>query len=54
MELYEKATQFSRSRMEMGQSMVAKEVISAQIQVCREYGISMSELSSRATATPFH
>lgn len=48
LELYDKAVQFSRTQLEMGQALVAREVISAQFQVCSEYGVSMKELASRA------
>lgn len=48
LELYNTAVQFSRTQLEMGQVLVTREVISAQMRVCKEYGINMSELASRA------
>ena len=47
LELYDKAIQYSRSQAEMGQALVAREVISAQNQVCLEYNINMKELTAR-------
>lgn len=48
LELYDKAVQYARSQVEMGQALLAREVIAAQSSVCQEYGISMRELTSRA------
>lgn len=47
-ELYEQAVQFSRSELEMSQALVAKEVLCAQSAACKEFGINMRELTSRA------
>ena len=48
MELYDKAIRFSRSEIEMSQAYVSREVVNAQEQACKEYGISTMELASRA------
>jgi len=48
MELYDKGIQFSRSMVEMSQAYVAKEIVSAQEKVCREYGISPNELATKS------
>ena len=48
MDLYDKGVQFSRSMVEMSQAYVAKEIVSAQEQACREYGISPSELANKS------
>lgn len=48
MELYDQAVQFSRSELEMGQALVAREVLTAQAVACKEYGINMKELTSKA------
>lgn len=46
LELYDQAVQFSRTEMEVGQALVAREVLTAQAAVCKEYGIS-DDLTSR-------
>lgn len=48
MELYDRAIQFCRSQAEMGQVLMAKEVISAQLTACAEYGVTPQELAARA------
>ena len=34
--------------MEMGQAIMAKEVITAQLTACNEYGVTMQQLAARA------
>ena len=46
LELYEKAIQFSRNPFEMSQAYLAEKISAIQAQVCDEYGIKISTLSS--------
>lgn len=47
MELYEQGIQAARTKAEMSQAYVAREVILAQEKACQEYGISPSELANK-------
>jgi len=47
LDLYNRACRFAKSQTELSQIMVAREVISAQQQVCQEYGVSFKDLMSR-------
>ena len=49
-ELYERAIRLSRTKMEVAQAYVAKELISDQQKACNEFGVSHSELTSRMLA----
>ena len=51
MELYNLAVQYARTQAELGQALMAKEIISAQETVCKEYGITLRELAARAMNT---
>jgi import receptor subunit TOM70 len=55
-ELYDKAVQYSRNQVEMTQAYVAQKVFTAQDRVCKEYGVTINELTarsvSRATGSP--
>lgn len=45
MELYDKAIQFARTKAEMAQACIAKELIAAQERARIEFGISAHELT---------
>ena len=45
MELYDKAIQFSRTKAEMAQVCIAKELVSAQEKARIEFGISAQEMT---------
>ncbi len=48
MDMYDKAISYSRSEAEMSQAYISREVVTAQNQACKEYGVTQSELASRA------
>ena len=52
MEMYGNAIAYSRSEAEMAQAYVSREVVTAQNQACREYGVTQLELASRAYGAP--